>query len=151
MNQLLNKLKETNLGFSLNQINLIGTIGRDRETRSTSGGTDITNVSIATEHSYKKGDDWERETTWHKLVFFNLSDFFLQQLNKGMQIHVRGRLSVNGYTDKEGVKRYNTQVICENNSLIVFPKDGNRNGGSQSQTTQSQETTNESDNDDLPF
>ena len=72
------------MGFSLNEISLLGTLGRDAETRFTNNNVGVTNFSIATEHSYKdKSDEWVRETTWHNCTAFNLSDFFKDALKKG--------------------------------------------------------------------
>jgi single-strand DNA-binding protein len=69
---------------------------------------------MATSHRYKgKDGNWVDETTWHNVVSFNLSDWFKENLKKGKKFYVEGRLSKRDYTDKDGVKRYTTEVITD--------------------------------------
>lgn len=140
------------MGFSLNQVNLIGKLGRDAETRFVNDKSSVTNFSIATDHQYKdKNDNWETKTTWHNIVAWNLSDWHREALKKGVSVHVGGRLETREWTDKDGNKRYTTEIIADKASVIIFD---NRNGGSHSSgETHPQETYQQSgnDNDDLPF
>lgn len=141
------------MGFSINKIILVGKIGRDPETRFTTANVSITNFSLATDHSYKgKDGNYVHETTWHNLVFFNLSDFHRQSLAKGATVYVEGRMTKKEYTDKEGIKRYNTDIIGDNASLIVFGKNG-RDTSEQSseQTPPSGGKNNAPEDNDLPF
>jgi len=142
------------MAFSLNKIMLIGNLGRDVETRFTTGNVSISSFSMATTHSYKgKDGNWVNETTWHNVTVFNLSDFMKEQLKKGKKVYVEGRLSKRDYTDKEGIKRYSTDVISER----IIPLEGSEGSGnnySESNSTESG-TVNEmppvDNNDDLPF
>lgn len=138
------------MGFSLNQVNLIGKLGRDAETRFVNDKSSVTNFSIATDHQYKdKNDKWETKTTWHNIVAWNLSDWHQEALKKGATVHVGGRLETREWTDKDGNKRYTTEVIADKSSVIIFDT---RNGGSNSsRETHSQNTEQSNDNDDLPF
>ena len=139
------------MGFSLNQVNLIGKLGGDAEHRFTTNNVSVTTFSMVTEHSYKKDDEWIKTPCWHKIVMFNVADWFKDQLKKGTTVHVGGRIQQRDYTDKEGVKRYITEIIGDNQILILLPNAA-RNGGSQSQeTTQSQGSDNNGSDDDLPF
>lgn len=139
------------MGFSLNQVNLIGKLGRDAETRFTQNNTAVTNFSMVTEHSFKnKSGEYENIPTWHNIVAWNLSDWHREALKKGVTVHVGGRIETREWTDKDGTKRYTTEIIAEKSSLIILD---NRNGGSERSTngsTQPQNTHND-DNDDLPF
>lgn len=102
------------MAFSLNKVMLIGNLGRDAETRFTNNNMPVTKFSVATTYSFKNRDgEWNEETTWHNIVGFNLSDFYQGVLVKGAKVYVEGRLSKNDYTDKEGVKRYSTEVIID--------------------------------------
>src|SRR3970040_2358032 len=102
------------MAFSLNKIMLIGRLGRDAETRFTTNNVSVTNFSLATDHRYKgKNGDWVNETTWHNITSFNLSDYFKENLKKGRKFYVEGRLTKREYTDKEGTKRYSTDVLSE--------------------------------------
>lgn len=141
------------MAFSLNKIMLIGNLGRDVETRFTTGNVSISSFSLATTHSYKgKDGNWVNETTWHNVTVFNLSDFMKEQLKKGKKVYVEGRLTKREYTDKEGVKRYSTDVISER----IIPLEGS--GESSSYSDSSSEGNNQDEslppvdsNDDLPF
>ena len=139
------------MAFSLNKIMLIGNLGRDAETRFTTNNLSVTSFTIATTNSYKgKDGNWVNETTWHNIVSFGLSDYFKENLKKGKKFYVEGRLSKRDYTDKDGVKRYVTEVISEK----LIPLDsGAAEGGTKDDSSGS---TSEADiqideNDDLPF
>lgn len=141
------------MAFSLNRIMLIGNLGRDAETRFTADNNlAITNFSVATTYSYKgKSGDWVNETTWHRVTAFNLSDFMKENLKKGKKIYVEGRLTTNDYTDKDGVKRYSTEVRAER----IIPLEGTSAGGRDedmgSSNTETSEAPQVQENDDLPF
>jgi single-strand DNA-binding protein len=93
---------------------LIGNIGKTPETRTTNNNHSVSNFSIATTHGYKdKQGDWQNTTTWHNIQAWNLSEKLLAQLAKGNKVYVEGRLNTRDYTDKEGNKRYITEVITE--------------------------------------
>lgn len=135
------------MAFSLNKAMLIGNLGRDAETRFTTNNLSVTNFTLATSNSYKgKDGNWVNETTWHNIVAFNLSDYMKENLKKGRKFYVEGRISKRDYTDKEGVKRYSTEVVSER----LIPLDAS--GVSQDTEEQTQSTdVNIEDNDDLPF
>ncbi len=139
------------MAFSLNKIMLIGNLGRDAETRFTANNLSVTNFSLATTYSYKgKDGNWVNETTWHNITSFNLSDYFKDNLKKGKKIYVEGRLQKRDYTDKEGIKRYSTDVISER----IIPLDSSDGGSSESTFNESDanSTAPEVDNnEDLPF
>ena len=136
------------MAFSLNRIMLIGRLGRDAETRFTTNNVSVTNYSIATDYRYKSKDgDWVNETTWHNIVSFNLSDYFKENLKKGKKIYVEGRLSKREYTDKDGVKRYSTDVISEK----IIPLEPSSERSSSDDEPSSVEPAVTDDNDDLPF
>lgn len=93
---------------------LIGNLGKDAEHRFTTNDTSVSSFSIATSRSYKGRDEkWVNETTWHNIVAYSLPDFLKDALKKGKKFYVEGRISKRDYTDKEGIKRYVTEVISE--------------------------------------
>ena len=136
------------MAFSLNKIMLIGRLGKDAETRFTTNNVSVTNFTLATDYSYKgKNGDWVNETTWHNLVSFNLSDYFKENLKKGKKFYVEGRLTKRDYTDKDGVKRYTTDVITEK----LIPLEPTSESASTEETETNAEPTISSNNEDLPF
>jgi single-strand DNA-binding protein len=115
------------MAFSVNKAILVGNLGQDAEVRTTQSNLEITRFSLATTRSWKNKDgEWQNETTWHNIVAFNLSDYYKEQLKKGKKFYIEGRISKNEYTDKEGVKRYSSEIIAEN----LVPLDSKESSGS---------------------
>lgn len=144
------------MAFSLNKVMLIGNLGNDAETRFTTNNLSVTSFSIATSNSYKgKDGNWVNETTWHNVVSFNIPDFYKESLKKGKKFYVEGRIQKRDYTDKEGIKRYVTEIISEK----LIPLDGresgsdNYSGNERTGSFSAPETDNSTSaqDDDLPF
>jgi len=136
------------VAFSLNKIMLIGNLGKDAETRFTTNNLSVTNFSIATSNSYKgKDGNWVNETTWHNIVSFNLSDYMKDNLKKGRKFYIEGRISKRDYTDKDGIKRYSTEVISER----LIPLDSTGSAPEEAEEKVSSPDVNVENNEDLPF
>lgn len=106
---------------SVNKVILIGNLGRDPETRYTAdGNTAICHIVIATSRRYKDSQGQpQEETEWHRVVFFGRQAEIAQQyLKKGNPAYIEGRLRTRKYTDKEGIERYQTEIICETLQLL---------------------------------
>lgn len=133
---------------------LIGNLGQDAETRVTTSNLSITSFSIATTNSYKgKDGNWINETTWHNCIGFNLPDFYKEGLKKGKKFYIEGRTQKRDYTDKEGIKRYVTEVITEK----IIPLDSTPREQQQHEQsggfvdTPAPDESQSSTDDDLPF
>jgi single-strand DNA-binding protein len=140
------------MAFSLNKIMLIGNLGRDAETRFTTNNLSVTSFTLATTNSYKgKDGNWVNDTTWHNIVSFNLSDYFKNNLKKGKKIYVEGRISKRDYTDKEGIKRYTTEVVSDR--IIPLDPAGTSEEAEEKpfENHQGEPDVKVDDNDDLPF
>ncbi len=144
------------MAFSLNKVMLIGNLGQDAETRFTTNNLSVTSFSIATSNSYKgKDGNWVNETTWHNVVSFNIPDFYKESLKKGKKFYVEGRIQKRDYTDKEGIKRYVTEIISEK----LIPLEGRESGGENYSSqyekpggfTQTDSDSSAAQDDDLPF
>jgi single-strand DNA-binding protein len=138
------------MAFSLNRAMLIGNLGRDAETRfTTNNNLSITTFSVATTNSYKgKDGNWIQDTTWHNIVAYNLSDYYKEVLKKGSKVYVEGRISKRDYTDKEGIKRYVSEVVVEK----LIPLDSNKESSSKITEEAGESPDIQSDeNEDLPF
>ncbi|MDP2363974.1 MAG: single-stranded DNA-binding protein [Ignavibacteria bacterium] len=144
------------MAFSLNKIMLIGNLGRDVETRFTTANVSISSFSMATTNSYKgKDGNWVNETTWHNVTVFNLSDYMKEQLKKGKKVYVEGRLTKRDYTDKEGIKRYSTDVVSERIIPLEASGEGSSAGANSENNSSEAPVVNDmppvDNNDDLPF
>jgi len=140
--------------FSLNKVQLIGSLGKDAENSFTTSNLSITKFSVATTHSRKNKDGgWENETTWHNVTAFGLNDFLKDQLKKGAKVYVEGRIDHQRY-EKDGQTKYFTSILTDFNGIIPLDKRGDTSGGEStggSFTQDAPENTSSSENDDLPF
>ncbi len=141
---------------SVNKVILVGNLGRDAELRYTPGGAAVLNFSMATTETWKDKatNEKKEQTEWHKVVYWGrpaeaIKDFLV----KGKQIYLEGRLQTRQWEDKEGQKRYTTEVKADKVVLLGGP--GGRGGGGQSaspggSTAGGGETPALTD-DDIPF
>ena len=149
---------------SVNKVILLGNVGKDPEIRSTTGGTLVANLSLATSERYKdKGGEWQERTEWHNLVSYARGAEILRDyVKKGAKLFVEGRITTRSWDDKEtGKKAYRTEIVVSEISLLS-PADGS-NGRPASSGCDSQNGTNrtsepENDfggvgitDDDIPF
>jgi single-strand DNA-binding protein len=98
---------------SVNKVLLIGNLGRDPEVRFTTGGSAVANFTLATTDRWNDqatGEKKER-TEWHRVVVWGKqAEIAGEYLRKGRQVYVEGALQTREWTDKEGTKRYTTEV-----------------------------------------
>lgn len=94
----------------MNNITVVGRIGRDPELRFTSSGMAIANFSVATDY----GRDDKKKTTWHNVVVFGeMAENVAGSLHKGARVIVAGRLDISEYDDKNGDKKKKTELIAD--------------------------------------
>jgi single-strand DNA-binding protein len=115
---------------SVNKVILLGNLGRDAETKFTPNGTARTTFSIATGRRWKdqQTGEWKEETDWHNVVLWrseNVANF----LTKGRQVYIEGRLQSRQYDDKDGNKRYVTEVVADELILVGGRGEGGGPGG----------------------
>jgi single-strand DNA-binding protein len=105
---------------SVNKVILVGNLGRDAEVRYTPGGAAVASFSIATTENWTSKDGEKHEQTeWHRIVLWGKSAETLQPyLTKGKQIYVEGRLQTRQWDDKEGNKRYTTEIKADRITLL---------------------------------
>ncbi|MPZ17908.1 MAG: single-stranded DNA-binding protein [Luteitalea sp.] len=106
---------------SVNKVILVGNLGRDAELRFTPAGVAVSNFSLATTDRRKdsRTGDWQDQTEWHRVVLFGKQAESLQDyLKKGKQIYVEGRLQTRSWDDRDGQKRYTTEVLADRIQLL---------------------------------
>jgi len=111
---------------SVNKVILIGNLGRDPETRYTTGGDAVTNLNIATSEQWKdKSGEKQERTEWHRVVLFGRqAEIAGEYLKKGRSVYIEGRLQTRKYTDKDGVEKYSTEIVGDRMQIL-----GRREGG----------------------
>ena len=116
---------------SINKVTLIGTLGRDPEVRYLPNGNAVANLSLATDESYNdKGTGQKVEQTeWHRLtVYGRLAEICQQYLKKGSRAYFEGKLRTREW-EKDGVKRYTTEIICNEMMMLDSRGEGMGMGG----------------------
>jgi single-strand DNA-binding protein len=110
---------------SVNKVILLGNLGRDPETRYTTGGDAVTNLNIATSETWKdKSGEKQEKTEWHRVVLFGRqAEVAGEYLKKGRSVYIEGRLQTRKYTDKDGVEKYSTEIVADRMQLIGGAKD----------------------------
>lgn len=100
----------------VNKVILVGHLGADPEVRYTQGGAPVASLRLATSESWKnKNGQKEEKTEWHRVVAWGkLAELASQYLSKGRQIYVEGRIQTRSWDDKEGQKRYTTEIVANN-------------------------------------
>jgi single-strand DNA-binding protein len=99
----------------INKAILIGNLGNDPEVRYTPSGVAVATFNIATSEEWKDKDSGEKKqrTEWHRIVAWRrLGEICGEYLSKGKQVYVEGRIQTNAWEDKEGIKRYTTEIIA---------------------------------------
>ena len=116
---------------SVNKVILIGNLGRDPETRYTTGGDAVTTLNIATSEQWKdKSGEKQERTEWHRVVLFaRLAEIAGEYLKKGRSVYIEGRLQTRKYTDKDGVEKYSTEIVGDRMQLLGGREGGGASGG----------------------
>lgn len=104
----------------INKVILVGNLGKDPEVRAISTDRKVANFSLATTESYKnKSGERVDQTEWHNVVFYGpIADVIERYLRKGSQIYVEGKIRTRSYDDKDGVKKYITEIIGDTMTML---------------------------------
>ena len=101
--------------MSVNKVILVGNLGRDPEVRTTSNGSKVVQLSIATSERWRDRATGEQreKTEWHRVVIFNerLADVAERYLQRGRQVYIEGQLQTRKWQDQEGNDKYTTEVV----------------------------------------
>jgi single-strand DNA-binding protein len=122
----------------INKAILVGRLGADPEVRYTPDGAMVTNFRIATDEQWKdKNGEKVQKTEWHKIVAFGkLAEICGKYLAKGKLVYLEGRIQTRAWDDKEGVKRYSTEIVASN--MQMLDSKGQRSGDGSLSEPQSQ-------------
>jgi len=117
----------------VNKVIILGNLGRDPETRYTTGGDAVTNLNIATSEQWKdKSGEKQERTEWHRVVLFGRqAEIAGEYLKKGRSVYIEGRLQTRKYTDKDGVEKYSTEIVADRMQLIGGAREGGSGGDAE--------------------
>ena len=136
----------------VNKVILVGNLGKDPEVRYLEGGTAVANFTLATSETYKdKGGNRIEQTEWNNvLVWRRLAEIEEKYLRKGSMVYIEGKLRTRPWEDKDGVKRYTTEIIADNMTMLGGKRDENTSTPTPPPTP-TQNIPSPKDADDLPF
>lgn len=132
--------------MSLNKVMLIGNVGKDPEVRSFENSKKAT-FTLATSESYKnKNGEKVTNTEWHNIVVWRgLADVAEKWVKKGTQLYVEGKITTRSYDDKDGQKKYITEILADNFVML-----GKRGEGDLGAATPMQNNVSQANEPDLP-
>jgi single-strand DNA-binding protein len=143
----------------INKVILVGHLGKDPEVRHLENGTTVVNFPLATSETYNKDGRRIEQTEWHNIVMWRaLADVAAKYLQKGKLVYIEGKLRTRSFEDREGHKKYITEVVAENFTMLGRRSDTDphqqESGASQPGQQKSDEqfvNFSEDSSDDLPF
>lgn len=147
----------------VNRAIIVGTVGKDPETKTFQNGGKLTQFSIATNESWTDKNTGEKKenTEWHRIVVNGkLAEIAEKYVKKGMKLFVEGSIKTRQWTDQNGQERYATEIQCQNLQMLDSPNQGqgqqqNRSnsgyGNNQSNSGYGYNNQGNSSDSDLPF
>ncbi|WP_316808602.1 single-stranded DNA-binding protein [Pedobacter agri] len=142
----------------INKVILVGHLGKDPEVRHLDGGVTVASFPLATSETYNKDGKRVEQTEWHNIVLWRgLAEVASKYLQKGKLVYIEGKLRTRSFEDKEKVKKYVTEIVAENFTML-----GRKSDFEQSPSTVVPQTTEpkiqdeftigpSDENGDLPF
>ncbi|MGQ7853787.1 single-stranded DNA-binding protein [Pedobacter sp. WC2501] len=115
----------------INKVILVGHLGKDPEVRHLDGGVTVASFPLATSETYNKDGKRVEQTEWHNIVLWRgLAEVASKYLQKGKLVYIEGKLRTRSFEDKEKVKKYVTEIVAENFTML-----GRKSDFEQSPTT----------------
>jgi single-strand DNA-binding protein len=142
----------------INKVILVGHLGKNPEVRHLDGNVTVASFPLATSETYNKEGKRIEQTEWHNIVMWRgLADTASKYLQKGKLVYIEGKLRTRSFEDKQGNKKYTTEVVADNFTLLGRRSDFEGDSTTESEITNTvtviepQDYTLNGDADDLPF
>ncbi len=139
--------------MSVNKVILVGNVGADPEVKYLDNGVAVCRLSLATNETYTRNEEKVTQTEWHRLVLWRkLAEIAEKHVKKGDLLYVEGRIRSNSWEDKDGIKRYTTEIFVD--SFKFIGNKGDKEGSIVDVPVKTQAAvtnTAEEETDDLPF
>ncbi|MEQ1150013.1 single-stranded DNA-binding protein [Acinetobacter johnsonii] len=127
---------------NMSNVILVGTLGKDPETKTFGNGGSLTQFSIATSDSWtdKNTGEKKEQTEWHRIVLSNrLGEIAQQYLRKGSKVYIEGSLKTRQWTDQNGQERYSTEIRGDQMQMLDSPRGDNQSNYNQGGYNQNQQ------------
>lgn len=137
----------------INKVILVGHLGKDPEIRYLEGGVSVASFPLATSESFNKDGRKIEQTEWHNIVMWRgLADVAAKYLQKGKLVYIEGKLRTRSFEDKTGIKKYTTEVVAENFTVLGRKSDfENENKAIVKSEDADSDYDRSAEADDLPF
>jgi len=150
--------------MSVNKVILVGNLGKDPELRYTPSGAAVATFPLATSERFKnRNGEQQEKTEWHNIVAWrNLAEICGKYLHKGRQVYIEGRIQTRSYDDRDGNRRYITEIVADQMQMLGRPgeESSGRSSGPDDFSDQSRGSSGRSNedleppfnpDDDIPF
>lgn len=135
----------------INKVILVGHLGKDPEVRYLDGGVTVASFPLATSETYNKDGKKIEQTEWHNIVMWRgLADTAAKYLKKGKLVYLEGKLRTRSFEDREGHKKYSTEIVAENFTMLGRKTDFESEQSDQSKQTKADHST-EMTNENRPM
>ncbi|ADY53665.1 single-strand binding protein [Pseudopedobacter saltans DSM 12145] len=140
----------------INKVILVGHLGKDPEVRHLDGNVTVASFPLATSETFNKDGKRIEQTEWHNIVMWRgLAEVASKYLQKGKLVYIEGKLRTRSFEDKEGNKKYTTEVVAENFTMLGRKSDfeAPQSGGEKtaSASVSNEDLSLDPLDDDLPF
>lgn len=138
----------------VNKVILVGNLGKDPEIRHLDNGVAVANFSLATTESYtNKQGERVNQTEWHNVVLWRgLADIAEKYLKKGNSVYIEGKIVTRKWEDKDSNTRYSTDIVADKMTMLGSKQESTSTAQPKiTEPINSLDSSNESNNDDLPF
>lgn len=141
----------------INKVILVGHLGKDPEVRHLEGGVTVASFPLATSETFNKDGKRIEQTEWHNIVLWRgLAEVASKYLQKGKLVYIEGKLRTRSFEDKEKVKKYVTEIVAENFTMLgrksdFEPSSANGTSSHKPEEDFSDSTSTSKEAGDLPF
>ena len=139
---------------SVNKALIIGNLGQDPEIKYTQSGSPVANLSVATSERWKDKStgDQKEQTEWHRVVVFGrLAEIAEQYLKKGSKVFIEGKIQTRDWEDSEGRKRYTTEVVAREMTMLDSKFSADSSSDSSDATPKETASKDSDFEEDIPF
>jgi len=144
--------------MSINKVILVGRVGKDPEIRHLESGVAVANFSLATSENYvAKNGDKVSTTEWHNIVLWRgLAEVAEKYVKKGTQLYIDGKIRTRTYDDKDGNKKYITEIVADTMQMLGSREQNTNSGNNNQRPNEIHDVPADFENDqaaddDLPF
>jgi len=139
--------------MGVNKVILVGYVGKDPDVRHLDSGVSVANFSLATSETYRNKENQKvTNTEWHNIVVWRrLAEIVEKYVKKGDPLYIEGKIRTRSYDDKDGNKKYITEIFADNMQMLGSKQSNNNDSSSEEKQPETDIETPPQEEDDLPF